>query len=87
MTIGQPAACSPGTGRSEGEVSATRVRSGMAMKNLLRAGLIVALGLGLNVLCGDAWAEEGGVERAKAIDEDPAAREREARIEAIWSSP
>jgi hypothetical protein len=28
------------------------------MKNLIRAGLIVALGLGVNVLCADAWADE-----------------------------
>jgi hypothetical protein len=28
------------------------------MLYLIRAGLIVALGLGVNVLCGDAWADE-----------------------------
>jgi hypothetical protein len=28
------------------------------MNHLIRAALIVALGLGTNVLCGDAWADE-----------------------------
>lgn len=40
------------------------------MKSLIRAGLIVGLGLGLNVLCGDAWADEDASAMPETSDED-----------------
>jgi hypothetical protein len=40
------------------------------MKSLIRAGLIVGLGLGLNVLCGDAWADEDASAMTETSDED-----------------
>jgi hypothetical protein len=40
------------------------------MRSLIRAGLIVGLGLGLNVLCGDAWAEEDASTMTETSDED-----------------
>jgi hypothetical protein len=39
------------------------------MKSLIRAGLIVGLGLGLNVLCGDAWADEDASAMTETSDE------------------
>jgi hypothetical protein len=43
------------------------------MKRLIRAGLIVGLGLGLNVLCGDAWADEDASAMTEASDQDKTA--------------
>jgi len=54
MCIGQPAERFPSTAESEVHVPVTRARKGTSTKSLIRAGLIVGLRLGLNVLCGDA---------------------------------
>ncbi|HET8723010.1 MAG TPA: hypothetical protein VFM53_02320 [Anaeromyxobacteraceae bacterium] len=48
------------------------------MNRFIRAALVVTLGLGLSVLCGDAWGEEGSGGRAGRP---------EALVEAIWSAP
>lgn len=48
------------------------------MNRFIRAALVVTLGLGLSVLCGDAWAEGGSRERSMGPD---------AQLEAIWSAP
>jgi hypothetical protein len=44
------------------------------MKSLIRAGLIVGLGLGLNVLCGDAWADEDASAMTETSDEGKTAK-------------
>jgi hypothetical protein len=60
--------------------------------NLIRAGLIAGLGLGLNVLCTDAWADEdasggGSSALARTFRQAPASPGAWAWIEAIWSPP
>ena len=58
------------------------------MNGLIRAGLIVALGLGLNVLCADAWADEDRLAGTEPSDEDRAlVLEPQAWVEPIWSLP
>lgn len=47
------------------------------MNRFIRAALIVALGLGSNVLCTDAWADDGGRGPGR----------EKACVEAIWSLP
>ena len=44
------------------------------MKSLIRTGLIVGLGLGLNVLCGDAWAGEDASAMTETSDEGTTAK-------------
>ncbi|HQR30792.1 MAG TPA: hypothetical protein PLL32_10310 [Anaeromyxobacteraceae bacterium] len=48
------------------------------MNRYIRAALVVTLRLGLSVLCGDAWGEEGPRDRGGRS---------EALVEAIWSAP
>jgi hypothetical protein len=51
------------------------------MTRFIRAALIMTLGLGLNVLCGDAWADGGpraGAQRGASSPES---------VEDIWNTP
>jgi hypothetical protein len=47
------------------------------MNRLIRSALVVALGLGMNVLCTGAWEDGGG--------RGPG--DRKACVESIWSLP
>lgn len=51
------------------------------MTRFIRAAMIMTLGLGLNVLCGNAWAEGGP--RAGAQRDAPSPES----FEAIWNTP
>lgn len=58
------------------------------MNRFIRTALMLALGLGVNLLCTDAWADEGPAAAAERSDASgkvtPGA---EIPVEPIWSLP
>jgi hypothetical protein len=70
----------PGHGRPVVRERLARARRRAVMTRFIRAALIMTLGLGLNVLCGDAWAD-GGPRRSQRGASSPES------VEDIWNTP
>jgi hypothetical protein len=57
------------------------------MMNVIRAALVIALGLGMNVLSGGAWADDPAAAAGSGARPAPPDTRGDAALESIWSTP